>query len=388
MPCEPATHTVDISNLTNAELVGLHTLFVDKGFDIRFVGGCVRDFLVGHTPNDIDLCTDANPTEQIEIYQAANIRYITTGLQHGTVSVVLNNITYEITSLRRDEKTDGRHATVAYTRDWYTDSERRDFTINAMSLTFNGKLIDYFNGLDDLHNGLVVFVGNAEQRIQEDYLRILRWFRFRGRFGMSMSYSARRAVEKHASGLASISRERVWSEISRILSGNDGPYIVIEMKSLGIYPHINLGDMHGDILVSQKTHAITRNPVTLMVSLFHDQAYRVLENWKASRDDQDLARWLALEEWSNISPYNWMAVSGISREWAMELAALREMDAFDRAVLAEWEVPTFPVSGNDIIALGVAQGPEVGKILSALKLLWSQNNYVPTKQELLDTVNI
>ena len=388
MPYKQTTHTLDISTLVNAELAHLRTLFMAAGFDIQFVGGCVRDFLVGYTPKDIDLCTDANPTEQIEIYQAANIRYIETGLQHGTVSVVLNNITYEITSLRQDATTDGRHATVVYTRDWYTDLDRRDFTINAMSLTFNGELIDPFNGLDDLHNGLVVFVGNAEQRIQEDYLRILRWFRFRGRFGMSMSYSARRAIEKHATGLVSISRERVWSEISKILSGNNGPYIVIEMKSLGIYPNINLGDLHGDILASQTTHAITRNPVTLLVSLFHDEAWKILENWKASRYEQDLARWLAAEEVSSISPYNWMAVSGISREWAMELAALRGMDGFDRAVLAEWEVPMFPVSGNDIIALGVGQGPKVGKILSDLKLFWAHNNYVPTKQDLLNTVNI
>ena len=160
------------------------------------------------------------------------------------------------------------------------------------------------------------------------------------------------------------------------------------MKSLGIYPNINLGDLHGDILASQTTHAITRNPVTLLVSLFHDEAWKILENWKASRDEQDLARWLAAEEVSSISPYNWMAVSGISREWAMELAALRGMDGFDRAVLAEWEVPMFPVSGNDIIALGVGQGPKVGRILSDLKLFWAHNNYVLTKQDLLNTVNI
>lgn len=377
------THTVDITNLAIPELVFLRELFVSNGFDLRFVGGCVRDTLLGIVPNDVDLHTDANPQEQVSIYRAAGVYYIETGLQHGTLTVLLNDKTYEITSLRQDTETDGRHATVVYTRDWQTDCQRRDFTINAMSIGFDGDLMDPFNGQHDLQNGLVAFVGDPAQRIKEDYLRILRWFRFRGRFGMSMSYSARRAVEELASGLANISRERVWSEVSKIISGNDGPFIMLEMHSVGVADFINLQNTSTNIVEAQEVHAITKNPVTLMVSMYEGEAIRVLNTWKASSAEQDLAVFLSMEWQSNISPHNWMAVSGISREWALELAALRGMDAFDRAVLETWEVPVFPVSGNDIIELGVKQGPIIGEILHKLKSQWAAHSYTLTKQDLL-----
>jgi len=374
---------LDIKQLVKPGLESLRNLFLARGHDIRLVGGCVRDYMLGMLPNDIDLCTDATPDEQVAIYQTHDIRYIETGLQHGTVTVVLDGETYEITSLRADVETDGRHAIVAYTRDWYVDLQRRDFTMNAMSLTFDGELIDPFNGLTDLRKGLVAFVGDAEQRIQEDYLRILRWFRFRGRFGMSMSYSARRGIEKHAAGLEKISRERVWSEIGKILTGNYGPFIMIELHQMGIGQHIGLGNTVANIVDAEAVHAITKNPVTIMVALYEREAGNILRKWKASRAEIDLAVFLCTEQYSAISPFNWMAVSGISRELAMELAALRGMDGFDRAVLAEWEVPVFPVTGDDIIAMGVKQGPEVGRLLSSLKMYWASNNYTPTRYDLL-----
>ena len=387
--CQLCYHVVmerhNISSLLTPALVFLRMEFVTRGFDLRLVGGCVRDFLYGTAPKDVDLCTDADPNEQISIYQDLGIRYIETGLQHGTVTVVLDGETYEITSLRMDTETDGRHAVVSYTKDWIKDLERRDFTINAMSMTFNGELVDPFNGLKDLSEGLVAFVGNAEERIREDYLRILRWFRFRGRYGMSMSYSARRAIERLADGLRHISRERVWMEISKIIAGNDGPYIMLEMHQMGVAEHAGLPKELDYIQHVQDVHAITRNPVTLMVSLYHNYAVDILTNWKASGDEIKLAKWLSEHRFFERSPFRYLALDRVSREWAIELAALRLMDGFDRGVLLEWEIPTFPVSGRDLINLGYAQDKSMGDTLLYLKVMWADSNYTMTKDELLDS---
>jgi tRNA nucleotidyltransferase (CCA-adding enzyme) len=342
--------------------------------------------MAGVKPKDVDLCTDADPAEQIQVYQDAGIRYVETGIEHGTITVVLDGIPYEITSLRLDVETDGRRATVAYTRDWLKDLERRDFTMNAMSLTFDGELIDPFNGLKDLRDGLVAFVGDAETRIREDYLRILRWFRFRGRFGMSMSYSARRAIEQLASGLQGISRERVWSEVSKIIAGKDGPFIMLEMHQMGVARYIDLPDEVDWIHLAQEVSDITRNPVTLMVAFYNEEAEQILRKWKASGAEIRLAenlRW-GTSSRKAVSPFYAMAVLGWTREDALELAAITQMDAFERAVLAEWSVPTFPVSGNDLIAGGLTPGPEFSRRIGIMKNRWADTGYTASKQELLD----
>ena len=373
-------------DLVNNQLVDLRNLFVEKGFDIRFVGGCVRDLMASIDPKDVDLCTDADPMEQIRIYQDAGVRYVETGIDHGTITVILEGVPYEITSLRLDVETDGRRATVAYTRDWIRDLERRDFTINAMSLTFDGELVDPFNGLRDLREGLVAFVGNAESRIREDYLRILRWFRFRGRFGMSMSHSARRAVVDLASGLKNISRERVWSEVARIISGNDGPYIMLEMHQMGVAQWIDLPDEMDWITMAQEVSGITRNPVTLMVAMYDKNAEDILRKWKASGAEIRLARDLTWGFYQKrmIDPFYAMAVLGWSREHALELAALARIDQFRMAVLRDWPVPVLPVNGDDLIASGLKPGPEFSRRLGIMKQKWHENGYTSTKQELMD----
>jgi tRNA nucleotidyltransferase/poly(A) polymerase len=160
---------MDISTILSDDLKNLRKIFVQNSFDIRLVGGAVRDLLSNVNPTDIDLCTDANPIQQIELYQNNHIQYIETGLSHGTITVVPNHIPYEITSLRTDADCNGRHATVSYTKDWVGDQNRRDFTINSMMLSFDGELFDMFNGKKDLANGVVKFVGNPDDRIKEDY---------------------------------------------------------------------------------------------------------------------------------------------------------------------------------------------------------------------------
>ena len=254
------------------ELFKLRQHFQDDGFDIKFVGGYVRDTLLGLTPKDIDFCTDATPDEQAIVYAKNGIEHIPTGLQHGTWTVVLRGAetgVYEITSLRTETDHDGRHATVAWTRDWNEDLSRRDLTFNAMAMSFDGELLDPFNGKSDLEKGRVRFVGNAAERMREDFLRILRFVRFQARFSNGQyDQDALDAVEDCAPGLADISRERVWSEVSRIVSGKQGPAYLSELIRLGLGPYIDLPNTWakpGHLSVI-RAHEHTKDPASLMAN--------------------------------------------------------------------------------------------------------------------------
>jgi tRNA nucleotidyltransferase/poly(A) polymerase len=177
----------DLTSVITVELEALRALFQAWDFDLRLVGGVVRDMLSDVTPKDVDLCTDADPEQMMMIFREHGVTFYETGLQHGTLTVNLNGQIYEITSLRTDSNHDGRHAEVTYTRDWLADLARRDLTVNAMALTFDGDLIDPFNGAADLAAKKVRFVGDPNQRMREDYLRILRFFRFHARIANALA---------------------------------------------------------------------------------------------------------------------------------------------------------------------------------------------------------
>lgn len=173
---------VQDTGIISPDVKTLGELFSRNGFEIRVVGGAVRDVALGKSPKDIDLATDATPQEMQKMFDRAMIKHIPTGIEHGTLTAVLNNEPYEITTLRADTETDGRHAEVKFVKSWEEDAKRRDLTYNAMSMDIEGNLYDYFGGMDDLQDKVSKFVGDAEQRIKEDYLRILRYFRFKADF--------------------------------------------------------------------------------------------------------------------------------------------------------------------------------------------------------------
>jgi tRNA nucleotidyltransferase/poly(A) polymerase len=313
-------------------------------------------------------------------------------MDHGTVTVVLANITYEITSLRKDVSTDGRRAVVEYTRDWAVDAQRRDFTMNSMSMTLDGTLFDPFGGAEDLKLGRVRFVGDADTRIQEDYLRILRWYRFTARFGKEYDADALAAVRRHRAGLSTISVERIWSEIKQIITGPKGVSTVDDMwrapLMAGFAGFPRGAPWYGHPQVPPVPD--TTNPVTLMVYMWRGEVPGVLKHWKASREEIDLAQYLAHpdRDWKGKNPFREMAVHGVSREWARELAALQNMDVFERAVLDTWEVPEFPVTGYDLIQMGMRPGPDYGVTLDRLRNLWADSGYTATKEELLANVQV
>lgn len=373
------------ASLTTPALLELRDAFQLEGFGLRLVGGCVRDALLGHFPNDVDLHTDATPDEATAIYKRLKLRWIPTGIEHGTVTVVLDDITYEITSLRKDVSTDGRRAVVEYTRDWYADALRRDFTVNSISMSFEGELFDPFGGLKDLQAGVVRFVGDPAQRIQEDYLRILRLYRFTGRFGKEVDEDARRAVAKHRAGLDSISVERVWSEMRRIISGPQGPHMVDELYD-DLWGIEVIGSFWPRCADIKDVYARTVNPITLMAVGWGAFAPDRLAEWKASREEIDMCIYLVntIKTFcGKCNPFREMALYNVSREWALELAAVQNMDPLERTILETWEVPHFPVSGNDLMQLGMRPSPEMGRVLRRLRETWADSGYSSTKDALL-----
>lgn len=229
--------------LLTPELLKLASLFSSEGYGFRLVGGVVRDLLLGQAPKDVDIATECTPDNMIKLFEANGIRYIPTGLQHGTVTVHLDHTDYEITTLRVDRVTDGRHAIVDFTTDWKQDALRRDLTINAMSVSIDGTLHDYFDGQKHLAEKRVVFVGDARTRIKEDYLRILRYFRFYGRIVPEVGRhdaGTLEAIREEAGGLRGVSVERVWVEMGKILIGNHTPHLVSIMYELGVARNIGM----------------------------------------------------------------------------------------------------------------------------------------------------
>lgn len=211
-----------------------------QAHEIRLVGGCVRDLVLGVQPKDWDMCTPSTPDQVTKVLEDAGYKPFDLSNGHGTVSVIIWGDTIEITTLRIDAETDGRHATVEFTTDWKKDAERRDFTWNAMSMDETGQVFDYFGGQDDLSKNIIRFVGDANKRIQEDYLRILRFFRFAARFEMEWKLNETKAILDNSRGLKKVSGERIWMEMQKILSDKNGEYIMYVMDHLGVLDEIGL----------------------------------------------------------------------------------------------------------------------------------------------------
>lgn len=390
---------MNLTTVITPELQSLRDAFVARGFDLRLVGGVVRDLMRGVSPKDIDLCTDANPDEQIEIYEANGFSFHETGLKHGTVTVMLNGgpdadgvtrfqTAYEITSLRTESDHDGRHAVVAYTRDWMEDLGRRDLTFNAMAMTFDGALIDPFNGADDLSNNVVRFVGDADARITEDYLRILRWFRFHARVANNghMDQQTMDAVRRQARGLAGISRERVWMEMSKIVVGNVGAEMVKNMFDAGIHQFIDLPSGNPWAIENAVKFGKTKNPVTAIVAMLNGDVGAVTKlaaDWKWSAEERDFGIWLATAFKANTGDYRFMiSHDEVPVAWAAELARCVGTNAFAEQLLADTH-PVFPVKGQDLLDAGMKPGREVGQVLKLLRKAWAVNDYTMTKEELV-----
>ncbi len=375
--------TSQIGKVLTPEIRKLGQLFTTNGFELRIVGGAVRDLLLGKTPKDIDFTTDAQPTEMIEFLEAAGWHTVPTGLQHGTISVLGSlEEPYEITTLRIDVETDGRHAEVEFTRDFAKDAERRDLTFNAMSIDMNGKIYDYFNGIDDLRNNRARFVGDSDLRIREDYLRILRFFRFQGRMGQaSVDPGTLNSLAKNAEGLKQISGERIWAEFQKILMGNNVEELVGIMCSSGVAAHANI-----PCKVSGLSTISTMNPITKLAYLTSDEvkAQTVIDRWKMSNEEKGLYIFLVNYKDHHIDMIlaKKMVTNKIAKEYLFEYFNLKK-DRKSANMILDWEMPIFPITGRDLIGMGMKPGPEMGKALADMKAKWQDSGFELTRDDLL-----
>lgn len=344
----------------------------------RIVGGAVRDALAGMAVADVDLATPQQPPAVKQALQDAGIRVVTTGFAHGTVTAVINGRRIEITTLRRDVRTDGRRAIVAFTDDWRVDAARRDFTINAMSMTANGAVYDYFGGVRDLTAGIVRFVGEPAQRIAEDYLRILRYFRFFARYGsLAPEPVVQAALRNAVPGMARLSAERVWSEIVRILSAPDptaAVALMAELQVLGaVMPEgtdptrlVRLCEAGAPVDPLLRVAALVTGDLALLanrlrLSWAERQRLQALGSAPSLRpdgSDDELRRALADIDRATLINRTWL--DGTSEPaWA----GLRQR-------LSDMARPRFPLKGKDVLALGLTPGASVGALLRATRAWW------------------
>ena len=206
-----------LENIREARIIFSHLNEIGKKSKVRFVGGCVRKAICGENIDDIDLATTLEPDEVKKKLNAQDIKVIDTGISHGTVTTILNNKKFEITTLRKDVSTDGRHANVEFTSNWEEDASRRDFTINAIYADIEGRIFDPLNGISDLQNGIIKFIGSPKERIQEDYLRILRYFRFFIQYSKTdHDQEILRSIKQYINGINKISNERILDELKKI----------------------------------------------------------------------------------------------------------------------------------------------------------------------------
>lgn len=378
-----------LDKLVDSNLLNLHKLYRKNGYHLRIVGGAVRDILMDKTPKDIDLASDATPTESLKLLKDNNIRVIETGLKHGTITANIDGEDYEITTLRIDKKTDGRHAEVEYTRDWEQDAQRRDLTFNSMSMDFDGNLYDYHGGSDDLSKGVAKFVGAAGERIQEDYLRILRYFRFQGRVNNpTFDKNTLKEIKNNSSGLQQISGERIWSEVKKILSGNHTETILEKMKTTKTLHNIGLVNIN--VKEFNKIKSNTEDSQLLMAALLPtvDALDTLRERWKFSNSEYNLMKFVIthrdIKLTSNMAK-TMISLNGYPREFILKVLEYHG-DKNSSKNLMQWESPDFPISGQDLKDIGISPGPKMGKTLNILKRKWVDSDYSLTRNELLNFI--
>ncbi len=383
-----------------------------KAKELRFVGGAVRDSLLGISVSDVDAGTTLTPQAVTELLQNAGIKAIPTGIKHGTITVVIDRKNFEVTTLRRDTACDGRHAEVEFTDNWQEDAARRDFTMNALYLSADGELFDYFSGVEDAQAGRVRFIGDAHQRITEDYLRILRFFRFFAFYGKNdVDKAALAACTKFAEKIESLSGERIQHEMLKLLAAPAASVALDLMQSCGVlkqvfgfdicfrHPELVEGSLQNKVKISR----IVRNDNNIshiMIALFllsaeisAADALNILAiRWRLSGD---LKKYLLtiityINDISANIPISRQKhlIRKLGSEIFSDIILLKQelqpQGNFSAmlALAENWQIPTMPVSGRDLIELGIPEGKILGEKLHKLEKIWEESDYKLTRDEL------
>lgn len=387
------------STETKAVLAALRS----GGAEVRFVGGAVRDTLLARPVTDIDLATPEPPETVMQRLTEAGLRAIPTGLSHGTVTALSGGRQYEITTLRRDVETDGRRAVVAFTDDWAEDAARRDFTMNALYLDGNGVLFDPTGGYADVLAGRVRFVGDAEARIKEDALRLLRFFRFQAHYGRSDADPvALAACARCAADLDTLSGERLWLETSRLLLAENPIPTLRLMAKAGILTHLPGPMMAIDALdrllkiESGQYASGTLRRLACLIPL--NSAAAVAGRFRLSNAERETLTVLTgtkFRQWARPDRKIWKEQSyRLGPALACDLFLLAWVDASGAPeearnwastldFLKGWSPPLFPLRGEDLLQEGASPGPAIGQILRHLEEGWIAGDFAEGREGLL-----
>lgn len=397
--------------LADRDLQKLLAVLCDGGNGARIVGGAIRNTLFGEPVGDIDIATTIPPDETIRRAKAAGYKAVPTGYEHGTITVIAGQHAYEVTTLRADVDTDGRRATVRFGKDWTADAERRDFTINALYADASGMIHDPVDGLRDIGSRTLRFIGDPVMRIGEDYLRILRFFRFFAWYGHGRPEAeGLKACARMKDGLDQLSAERVWAELKKLLQAPDCSRALLWMRQTGVLSRVlpeseKWGiDAIPGLIAAEQAFGWPPDPllrIEAMVRPDPDSMEKLADRLRLSRQEK-----LRLMNWSKVPVQTLLgdetaetlyrfgqfpcidvlrletakryAVSGSEGD-AADVVAIRQKLAFAES----WEKPKFPVRGRDILALGVEDGPRVGEILGRLETGWIESNFSAPRDMLI-----
>lgn len=376
------------------------------GFEARVVGGAVRNTLMGLPVTDIDMATTALPDDVIRLAQAAGLATAPTGLAHGTVTVIVAHRGFEVTTLRKDVETHGRHATVAFTDDWEADARRRDFTINALYCSADGTVHDPLGGRQDVLARRVRFIGDAGERIREDYLRILRFFRFGAQYGDGTpDGEGLAACVREREGLAHLSGERIRQEMMRLLMAPGALHALEALREFGILPEV-LPAVPRPMLLARlvgidRANGLAADAALRLAALAVETAEdveRLVARLRLSGEEREvlllavgpssrlarapspaLARELLYRE--GRERYRRLIALSLARCLAVPVTDADWLDAL--SLPGRWSAPVFPVKGADLVARGLRPGPRIGATLRALEDWWIAEGFAPDRAALL-----
>jgi len=394
-----------LENIKEAQIIFSAINEIGKEDNIKFVGGCVRKSIFGENVDDIDLATILEPLDVKKKLIEKEIKVIDTGISHGTVTAILNNKKFEITTLRKDILTDGRHAQVAFTSNWEEDALRRDFTINAIYSDIDGRIFDPVNGISDLKNGIIKFIGQAEERIQEDYLRILRYFRFFIHYGkIDHDQNVIKSIKKYINGLNKISNERMLTELKKILVLKNLSSLFSNKSSneiiTNIFPQLKYyGRLKKFNTFSYKlksNYDVDLILAILLIDESNDYEYfchkyktsnvikKRLKNISTNFENfgnkkfylkDNIRKLIYLSSKSEVKDLLLLSVCTTNKVKALHIEEL--LDYVDVC-----KIPKFPFSGNYLKEHGYTTSPELGKKLKSLEEKWIDNNFVIDKKML------
>ncbi|WP_312223221.1 CCA tRNA nucleotidyltransferase [Rhizobium rhizoryzae] len=399
--------------LQDAAVQRVFALLNADGGEGRVVGGAVRNALMGAPISDVDFATTNLPQVVMERAAAAGIKAVPTGIDHGTVTLVIDGRGFEVTTLRQDVETDGRRAKVSFGTDWQADAERRDFTINALYATADGDVVDLVNGLPDIETKTLRFIGDAHQRIAEDYLRVLRFFRFFAYYGSGRpDADGLRASARAKDKLDSLSAERVWSELRKLLAAPDPSRALLWMRTSGVLTAVlpetekwGIDAIHG-LVATETALKWQPDPMLRLAAIIPPDGERIrvmADRLRLSRAEAEALQSFAAAP--SITPdmagaaldralYR-QGLTGIIMRLRLALASARakavddndemlkaaKLDTLLKRAIA-FVKPQFPVSGADLVELGLSPGPKFGKVLGQLEAEWVERNFVDDRAAL------